>query len=572
MTRPSPILDASGRPFQAPRRPRPDQLHRRWIEAQIRQQRHNRLAYEAARGDRTVPAAPRSGSADSDLLGDLRQIRDRSRQLVRDDAHAAAAVRVLLENVVGCGITPQPAVNAEDAGITQAQADDFNEKAEALWKDWSANQADANEISDFDELTRQIYRCRLVDGEALVHRVSVPGPGRTLRTAWELIDPDRLDQFWWPSSMMQVAAQRGGVEFGDRGQPMAYWILPVHPDDLRWATGRIVSTSLQPERIERQKAGWWNLLHVYRRERPGQSRGIPFLSAVEILFHHLHEYLGAEIVAARMNANMGLVIEQPLDETDPDLVQEDGFDDGSGEQQRLEGLDEGTVHYLNPGEKMQPWIPNRPGQTFEPFVVRVLRAICSALGLAYEMVVKDFKAMGSYSSSRVGLLEMRRGFECEQQWLAMSWLRPSWETMVREGMMLGLLPVFPSALRNPRAFYAVQWIYGAWGWVDPTKEVEAATLAVNANLETPQHAAARAGIDYEEGLRARGRSIKLQEQIEDEMGLQRGALSPTVAQPVRVAAAEGEAPPEPDQGTEPASGGKPQARRDQPATPAKGKR
>ena len=482
-----------------------------------RQTPNARLRYDAARMDR-VRSTPRSGSADGDLLPDLRVLREKSRALVRDDAHAAAAIRVLVDNVVGDGITPQSALRPETSGLTQAQCDDWNAKAEQLWRETCATQADANDVDDFSALTRLVYRTRLVDGEALAHRLVVPGRG-PLATCYELIDADRLED---PPTPLNV---RYGVEIGDRGEPVAYWLLPHHPDDLRFTTAQALRPT-NPERYVRRNGDFWNVLHVYRRERPGQSRGLPLLTPAMPLFEHLHHYLDSEIIAARANANVAMFIRRPLDPAaDPDVRPVDDDAGRDGELVYHETLEPGTIEYLNEGEEIQPFLPARPGSSFDSFVTRILRAICAALDLPYEMVAKDFGGM-NYSSARVALLEARRGFEIEQDALVGTWLRPVWENMVREAIAVGELPTYPEAMRrNPRAFLHARWIRPAWGWVDPVKEIESARQAIAANLSTPDIEASRAGLDAVEVLEARARFLVAAREIEARNNLAPGTLT-----------------------------------------------
>lgn len=475
--------------------------------------RSTSLRYDAARSDRTRRRAV-AGSADGDLLPDLEVLRRKSRDLVRDDAHASAAVAVKLENVVGAGLKVQADVRADLAGISQQQADDYNNQAERIWQRWASDHCDATECSDFDEMTRQVYRARLLDGEAFVHRVAVPG--REISTSWELIDPDRIGD----DMRSTTDNVRGGIEFGSRGQPVAYYVSPFHADEAR--TQNIGAN--KPERIARKTEDWHNLLHVFRRLRPGQTRGEPLIVPAMPLFEHLHHYLDSEIIAARANSCIALYVERPVDPIgDPDITQEIAAAGDAGSQWH-ETIEPGTIEYLNAGEKISPYMPNRPGTTFDPFVVRVLRAICAALGLPYEMVVKDFGGM-NYSSARVSLLEARRGFELEQSLLISQWLRPVWRTVMQEAIAAGLLPQFPQAVENPEPFLAARWIRPAWGWVDPVKEAEASRVAIVNNLSTPDREAARAGMDAEEVLRARARHMVRARDIEQANDLPPGSLN-----------------------------------------------
>lgn len=475
------------------------------------------LAYDAARRDR-VRSLASSSSADAELLPDLRVLRDKSRNLVRDDAHASAAIRVLVENVVGCGLAPQACARPEETGLTQDQCDQWNDACEKIWHAWASGPCDATRRFTFDELTRLAYRTRLVDGEHLAHRVERDGV-----TSWEMIDVDRLQE-----SPQQREDVRGGVEINQFGEPIAYWITPRHPDDIRFV--RSVANN-QPVRIARSASGWPNVLHLFRCDRPGQSRGVPAITAALPLFEHLHHYLDSEIIAARANANVAMVVKRPVDKSDSDLTALVGDlgpnSDGTTSVTYHQQIEPGTIEYLNEGEEMQPFTPNRPGTSFDPFVRRVLRAICGSVGMPYELVVKDFGAM-NYSSARVALLEARRGFEAEQQLVIESWCRPCWETRIREAILAGELPTFPQMLDSQAGlapFLAARWIRSAWGWVDPVKEIEAARQAVEANLSTPQNEAARAGMDAEEILEARARFLVKAREIEKRNGLAPGDLT-----------------------------------------------
>lgn len=485
---------------------------------QLAQQEGARLAYEAARRDRTRSNA-RVGSADADLLPDLQTLRQRSRSLVRDDAHAAAAIRALVDNVVGCGLRPQAAARPQDTGLTQAQCDEWNAQVEAVWRRWAANQCDASRTCDFDELTRQVYRTRLVDGEALAHRVVRDGV-----SSWELLDVDRLQD-----PPQQQDDVRGGVQINAYGEPITYWVQPHHPDDQRFLR-RLRTGNNQAIPISRFLGGWPNVLHLYRRERPGMSRGAPWITPALPLFDHLHHYLDSEIIAARANSNVAMVIRRPLDRTDPDLMAVTG--DGSGDApqpQYHQTIEPGTIEYLNEGEEMQPFTPSRPGSAFDPFVRRVLKAICASIGVSYELITRDFSE-SNYSSARASLLECRRGFEVEQNLMIAGWCRPTWETRVREAVETGELPK-PRGWDDPEIgpvpYLASRWIRSAWGWVDPVKEIDAARLAVESNLSTPQHEASRAGLDVEEILEARAAFLVKAREIEERNKLTPGVLTAT---------------------------------------------
>ena len=473
--------------------------------------------YDAAQKSR-LRRPQQSSTADQDLLPDLDEMRINSRAMVRDDSSAAALVRVLEDNIVGTGLVPQMMVKAQRGVMTDSQASDYNRSVEQIWKE-ASKQLDASEHDSFPAIQRQVLRSLIVEGEALLHRTYIDARDsqvqRVIGTAYEMIDVDRL-----VDPRTRDRDVRAGVEVGDRQNAIAYWITPRHPDEMnvRWSTDRLRTN--EPERWERYAGGQPSILHIFRRDRAHQTRGVPFFAPCFGLVEAMNDMLETELQAARAASKFCAFIKQSLDVNDLGGSLESQGDGGSP----LEDLESGTIRYLGENEDIVPYTPNRPGAQFEPFVVRVLRSICAALGLPYELVMKDFGKM-NYSSARVALLEARRGFEVLQQLLIEKLCEPVLRSVVIDAVVAGKVRMPPGFLQNPAPFLESYWQPPAWGWVDPVKEVESSKLAIENNLSSPQAEAARQGGDSESILRQRARHLRQARDIEAEFGLPEGALT-----------------------------------------------
>ncbi|MCD4727947.1 MAG: phage portal protein [Pirellulales bacterium] len=79
---------------------------------------------------------PGGGSADEDLLVDLPDLRERSRDLNRNNGIASGATDTVVTNVVGSGIKPQSQVNAERLGISRDEALEVQQQMETAWARW----------------------------------------------------------------------------------------------------------------------------------------------------------------------------------------------------------------------------------------------------------------------------------------------------------------------------------------------------------------------------------------------------------------------------------------------------
>jgi len=443
------------------------------------------------------------GSADADLLNDLPLLRERSRDLNRNDAHASGITATVTTNVVGTGIRPQSRVDRDSIGADDDSVNDFQKRAERVWQKWVPF-ADAGDRMDFYDIESLVLRQILENGEAIVLPVAVNNNiRRPYFLALSVIEADRLAT---PSDMRSNGRLRSGVEIGDNGEPVSYYIRQFHPGDGLYRIGNPDSN-----KFIRYPAfndlGRPNVLHLYSVKRPGQSRGEPFFAPVMNYFKDMADYLEAEIVAARVAACFAAVVKTTVD---PMAMAELNGPDTNAGSQRIESLEPGMFKYLNPGEEIGQINPTRPGGNFDPFIERILRAISSGLNLPYEVVAKDFSRT-NYSSARAALLEARRFFRVWQDFIAKRMCQPVWEMLLEEAYLNNELPPV-NFYENRLDWVRARWIAPGWGWVDPTKEVEASRSSIDGNLSTLADEAASLGRDWEEVLEQRAREdVKMKE-------------------------------------------------------------
>jgi len=447
---------------------------------------------------------PGGGSPDEDLLPEIEDLRERSRDLNRNDAHAAGITSTMVTNVVGTGIKPQSRIDKDSLGISEETADNFQKKAERVWQRW-VSFADSTERMDFYEIQQLVDRQILENGEVILLPLMLEDKARPYMLALEVVEADRLET---PGDKRNDKSIRSGVEIGERGQPVAYWIRKTHPGDttLRLRTPK----SDQFMRIPaKNKLGRPNVLHLYWVLRPGQTRGIPFFAPVMTLFKDLADYLEAELIAARISACFALFVEK---NSDAYSAAYNRADKTNTEGQRIEELEPGMIDYLAPGEKITSFKPERPGGTFEPFVDRILRAISAALGLPYELVAKDFSKT-NYSSARAALLQAYRYFRCRQEWLSRRLCQPTWEMVLEEAYLKNELPI-ENFYEYRLDWVRVRWIAPGWPWVDPLKEVKAAKEAVQTNISSLADEVAGQGKDWEEVFEQRAREEKKRKDLD----------------------------------------------------------
>lgn len=429
----------------------------------------------------------------------------RAESLAANDGHAASCVDSLALNVVGPGLRPQSYPDAGALGITDDQAQDFADSAEAAWKVW-CREAHAGGTQHFDDLQYESKRSMFITGEFLHLPVWLEEPGRTFGLALQPLHPARLRT---PGDLMHRADIRGGVHLGPYNRPRGYFIASP-PDNMPLAG----LTSQHFIYVPRMVGHRYACLHRYHSGMPEQVRGVSILSPAMKQFRDLADYVDYELVGALIAASFTVFIETPQDIMG--AAGGGGFSGGKamgGRDYALQ-VQPGTLTTGNPGDKPHIISSTRPGPTFDAFYERVLRAAAASTGQPYEMVSKDFSKT-NYSSARAALLEVWKLHTLFQEWDVRGYLDPVWSMVMEEAWLRGMLavpPGAPSLYDSPaitRAWLACVWTRPPRGQIEPVKERNAEQLALDSLTDTRTAICHARGLDFETVARTRQREERL---------------------------------------------------------------
>ncbi|MBL8012285.1 MAG: phage portal protein, partial [Candidatus Omnitrophica bacterium] len=400
---------------------------------------------------------PGGGSADSDLHPDLTRLRERSRDLIRNDGIASGAIDTVITNIIGSGIRMQSRIDKDTLAVNEDVADKLQKQIEKVWERWVPF-ADAGQRLSVYGLEELSERQRFINGESIIVplRVFDSKKRRPYSLVLQTIESDRLDT---PSDLMFNKNIRAGVEVGEYGEPVSYFVRKNHPGDFLY--GRRYSNS--SENFIKYPAlnglGDPNIFHLYHVKRSGQTRGEPFFSSVMNMFKDRADYMEAEIVAARVAACFAIFIKK-TNSYEVSLARSK-----SEGNKRVEELSPAMIEYLNENEEIQPFNPNRPGGTFGIFMERILRDISAGLNIPYEILAKDF-SRSNYSNTRAALLEARRFFMMQQRFIAENLCQHILVMLLEEAYLKGELPIL-DFYQNRDAYVRTRWIAPGWQWVDP---------------------------------------------------------------------------------------------------------
>lgn len=441
----------------------------------------------------------RSAEPDADILYDLPLLRERSRDLIRNAPLAVGAINTSLSNVVGSGLTLQSRIDAEYLGMSEEEADAWQDLAEREWRLFSESQeCDLSRTLNFKALQSLAYRQTMENGDVFVLTPRIERSGSPYRLKLQIVEADRIcNQGRGPDTERLVA----GIEKDpETGAPMAYHILNRHPGAVKVQRSEGYSWQVVPAFGAR--TGLRNVLHLYDVLRPGQTRGVPYLAPVIESLKQLDRYTEAELMAAVVAGMFTVFITTDSGDAYFDNLSGLGTETGATSTDDDVKLGTGAVVGLKKNESITTANPTRPNSAFDPFVKAILQQIGAALGIPFEVLIRHFSS--SYSASRAALLEAWRFFRTRRLWLAANFCQPVYEIWLYEAVALGRIPApgyfYDPALR--KAYNNAVWIGDSPGYVDPQKDVEAARERVDARFSTlDEETALLTGGDFEANLR-----------------------------------------------------------------------
>ena len=442
---------------------------------------------------------PFAGSADADLLPELPTLTSRSRDLARNDGLMAGGIQTHRDNIVGAVLRLSAIPDYRLLGWAPEKAREWGNKVEAHFRSWAeTTDCDAARTLDLLGLTVLALGGEMVNGDAVAIPKWLPRPDSPWSTRISVIESDRLET---PPHMMGAARIRNGVEFDREGAPVAYHFRGAHPGDALHLRGDEAQDLHRWERVPAFTPwGRRRVVHLHAKERTGQSRGKPIVSAVMREFHMAGRYAQNELQASLANSLVAAFLESDLDqESASALFGEDpreSWGKSVKQAQSIGKLQGAAVIPLPVGAKMTSFTPGRPNVAFEAFMLAVERRIAAGMNLPYELFAKDFSRV-NYSSARAALLEAWRYFHGRRRWLATTWLKPIYELWLEEAVNAGVIEA-PDFYANRYAYTRCRFVFGGKGWVDPVKEITAAKLRLEIGVSTLEQECAEQGLDWEE--------------------------------------------------------------------------
>lgn len=360
----------------------------------------------------------------------LARMRNRARDLRRNNPYAERAITGIADNVVGAGIVPRPVAKSERA----------NKRLGELWNAWAETPAcDADGLESLYGLQHKIVEAVVEAGECLVRRRRrYASDGLPVPLQVQVLEPDFLDE----TKDGQNGGNRiiQGIEFDPLGRRVAYWLYDQHPGaNNAWL-------SMDSKRVPAE-----DVIHVYLPKRPGQARGYTWLAPVMQRMRNFDEMEDAVIEQAKIAACFAAFVSK-----------DEAVGGATKAPPLIERMQPAIVQELAIGESIT--FGNPPTfNGYQPYAWQALHAIAVGLGVPYELITGDLKGV-NFSSGRMGWLHFARRVDVWQWRMLIPQLCDGVWRWFMEAQ--ALLP--GAVLEDARA----EWVPPRRDMVDPKAETE----------------------------------------------------------------------------------------------------
>lgn len=439
--------------------------------------------YDAAgMGRRLAGWLPPSSGPNTALSG-LQTIRNRARDVRRNDWSGRSATQKWATNLVGVGITPR-----FDRITDKARRQEITD----LWSDF-VREADADGVLDLYGMQTLAVVTWLDGGEVFIRKrarfpdeTKVPVQLQLLEPEYcPVFDSDTLD------GLPVNNVIRSGIEFNKRGRRVAYWFYKGHPGDA-WGKVGFVPAADALVRVAASE-----VVHMFEPERAGQIRGVPHMASVLTRLKNIENYDDATLTRMQLSNLFAGFIKNELPDASVDSEDYDPLTNQelveSADGNPLVGLQPGLLQELGPGQSVEFANPPEAGTTYSDYMRTAHMGTAAAAGLPYEVFSGDIKEV-SDRTLRVLINEFRRHAE-QRQWQVVipMMCQRAVEWFTEAAALVGLIAL--SEVENVRR---VKHSPHGWAHIHPVQDPQGKKLEVEAGFRSRSSVIGERGDDPEQ--------------------------------------------------------------------------
>ena len=414
-------------------------------------------AFDSAKSDNIFSGwSGTSNTADEELKNQLKLIRSRVRNLCQNSEYARKFLAMSKINVIGPkGIHFQAKTRRED-GSLDSQDNNYLEKQ---FFEWGINPdfVSIDGRQDWIGIQNLVMETLSRDGECFIRLVRGQ-PGNPFGLSLWVLEGDCISIDYNLKADPETFVVMG-IEQNKYGKPLAYYQTLKPPNSANF--GEYVTTG------EVEKVPASEMIHLFIQERPGQSRGIPWLNTAIRPLQMLNNFQESELLASRIGSSaMGFF-------TSPDGQGYSGTNE-EADGNLIQEFQPGMFQQLPQGMSFESFDPKHPNTAYADFVKQILRSVSSGALVSYNGLANDLESV-NYSSIRAGAKEEQSQWQSLQQFMVSRFCDPIYQEFLKMGITTGALNLPMSKFNK---FKSVKWHPRGWSYVDPEKELKAKKLAL----------------------------------------------------------------------------------------------
>ncbi len=383
-----------------------------------------------------------------------RVVRIRSRYEADNNSWYAGILRTASNHIVGAA-GPRLQVLTADT--------DANRRLESAWRQWSHRVKLA-------DILRTCVEAYWRDGEVFIMR------GSSVRFPLGLdllvLESDQIATPWQQSQLVDPFVD-DGIRFDRATNELEFYVYDYHP-----GLNTPVST------LQGQWYAAREVCHLYRAERPGQTRGIPRATPALQTLPIMRRQELATLYSAETAANFAMYLKSNSPAIDPA--------DSPSDFAEIE-LTRNMLTTLPAGWEIGQVEPKQPGPLYEMFQRQALMSFCRCTNMPYTLAAGTGKD-ANFSSFKGDMKNVwEPEVQVEQNRIQMDIVERLWQWFLESAVFVpGLLNGLP----------AIADIEHRWHWpplpeLDQVESAQAAEIRLRTGLATPTEEHARRGKDWD---------------------------------------------------------------------------
>ncbi|MBI2424190.1 MAG: phage portal protein [Candidatus Hydrogenedentes bacterium] len=410
---------------------------------------------------------------------DYYRIMSLARQFDENDSLIGQGLDRLERNVVQDGMQLDP-----KTGLAE-----LNTYLAAKWSAWcdTPEACDMSQERDFHGMARMVLRSVIRDGDILALMTNTG--------AVELIEGHRLKT---PHRTRKSVVH--GILIDRYRRKLEYWITR---SDLG-----ILGTVTRADQVEkvpaRDRAGNLQALHICDPRRVTQTRGVSALVRVFDMIGMLGDINFAKLVQQQILSCFAILRTRPLGGADG-FGQPTGYGDSTTEAKAdgsgtelLEGIGPGMEVTGEPGEQLEGFSPNVPGQGYFEQAKLIITIIAINLGLPVHVLLLDpsdtnFSGWrGAIDQARLGWRHLQYGILVKQ------FYRPVYQWKLRDWLVTDPeLRRLVATLDNPEDVFKARFLTPRFPYIQPEVDAQADAEIIGKMLDSRRGVLAMRGRDIE---------------------------------------------------------------------------